>query len=61
MRLGKLDALDFIEIDKNDSPKILEYKISRTEDESLILEIKMDISDSALELVTMTKENSLCQ
>lgn len=58
MHLGKLDNLDFIEINRNDSPKILEYKISRTEDEKLILEIKMDISDSVLELITLTKENS---
>ncbi len=52
MELKKMGDYDIINIAKNDSSKILEYKISRTEDKGLILEIKMDISDSFLDLST---------
>lgn len=58
MELKKMGDYDIISIGKDDSSKILEYKISRTEDKGLILEIKMDINDSVLELSTPTKENS---
>lgn len=58
MELKKMGDYDIINIAKNDSSKILEYKISRTEDKGLILEIKMDINDSFLDLSTPTKETS---
>ncbi len=46
MKLATLGDHDIIEVPNDESLKIMEYKISRTLDRKLILEIKMDISDS---------------
>lgn len=53
LRLGDKEILNILE---NDYKNILEYKISRTNDKRLILEIKMDISQSTLELAVGTIE-----
>lgn len=58
MNLASLDDLDIFELLKEDSEKIMGYKISRTEDKKMILEIKFDVSDSMLELATFTRETS---
>ena len=56
MELKKLQGCEIIDFMKEDSLKVLEYKISRTTDKRLILEMKFDISDSSLELATFTSE-----
>lgn len=56
MEIKKLHSHESITISEED--KILEYKISRNNDKRLILEIKFDISDSAFELSTLTREIS---
>lgn len=58
LRLGDKEILNILE---NDYKNILEYKISRTNDKRLILEIKMDISQSTLELVVGTIEEKNVQ
>lgn len=56
MELKRLDAQEIIRITEDDS--ILGYKISRTEDNRLILEISVDISNSLLEVSTITEKIS---
>lgn len=56
MELKKLQGCEIIDFMKEDFLKVLEYKISRTTDKRLILEMKFDISDSSLELATFTSE-----
>ena len=58
MRLASLDSLDVFELLKDDSKRIMEYKISKTEEGKMVLEMKMDVSDSVLELATSTKGTS---
>lgn len=58
MELKKLQDCEIINFVKDDLSNVLEYKISRTTDKRLILEFKMDISDSALDLATFTSETS---
>lgn len=58
MILGKTDEQEILKLTKDDVSKILEYKISRTNDKGLILDIKMDVSDSDLELITFTAGNT---
>lgn len=54
MHLLKSDEAELLILTEDDIPKILEYKISRTNDKGLILDLKMDVSDSDLELITPT-------
>ena len=61
MELKKLQGCEIIDFMKEDSLKVLEYKISRTTDKRLILEMKFDISNSSLELATFTSETSQVQ
>lgn len=55
MELKRLDKKEIINITEKDH--ILEYKISRTEDKRLILEIKVDISHSSVDIATLTQSN----
>lgn len=61
MELERLHHQEILSILNSDVPNILEYKISRTEDKSLILEIKMDISNSLLQIGTVTYEKGSIQ
>lgn len=54
MELRRLDEKEILQITEQDN--ILEYKISRTEDKHLILEIKVDISHSSMDIATLTQE-----
>lgn len=54
MELKRLDKKEILQITEQDN--ILEYKISRTEDNRLILEIKVDISHSLIDIATLTQE-----
>lgn len=58
LELKKLQDYEIINFIKEDLSNILEYKISRTADKRLILEMKIDISDSSLELTTFTSGTS---
>lgn len=55
MKMGEYDILEFLQ---EDSLKILEYNISRTADGSLILDIKLDVSDGILSLSDVTEKTS---
>ena len=61
MELGRLHNQEILSISDSDIQNILEYKISRTEDKRLILEIKMDISNSLLQIGTLTTEKESIQ
>lgn len=61
MELGRLHNQEILSILDSDIQNILEYKISRTEDKRLILEIKMDISNSLLQIGTLTTEKESIQ
>lgn len=56
MELKRLGSQEILHITEDDD--ILEYKISRTEDNRLVLEIKVDISDSVLEISSLTDNES---
>lgn len=57
MELKRLGSQEILHITEDDD--ILGYKISRTEDNRLVLEIKVDISDSVLEISSLTDEESV--
>ena len=59
MELGRLHNQEILSISDSDIQNILEYKISRTEDKHL--EIKMDISNSSLQIGTLTTEKESIQ
>lgn len=61
MEFGRLHNQEILSISDSDIQNILEYKISRTEDKRLILEIKMDISNSLLQIGTLTTEKESIQ
>ncbi len=56
MELSRLGLQEVIRITEKDD--VLEYKISRTEDNRLILEIKVDISNSLLDVNSITEKTS---
>ncbi len=57
MDLKRLGSQEILHVTENDN--ILEYKISRTEDNRLILEVKVDISDSVLEISSLIAEEDV--
>ncbi len=57
MELKRLGSQEILHVTENDN--ILEYKISRTEDNRLILEVKVDISDSVLEISSLIAEEDV--
>ena len=61
MEFGRLHNQEILSISDSDIQNILEYKISRAEDKRLILEIKMDISNSLLQIGTVTYEKGSIQ
>lgn len=58
MELLGFKEYDILNILDSDYKNILEYKISRTTDKRLILDVKFDVSEAMLELNTGTIEKS---
>lgn len=57
MIFSRIKQREILEISPEDESRILEYKISRNEDKHVILEIKIDISDSAMEIGTIEEKS----